>query len=382
MSRVSSDCERTVCIVKPHAFGQRAQVESSLIAHGFVVLEKRECTLTRARVTRLYVHHYGMPFFNALVDCMVAGPVCIMLLRHKPHGGAVPCASAVAELRHVVGPSDPTMARAVNPDCLRALYGGSSRILNGLHASKNAAEAAREEDVLFGRVPQRLILFGPPASGKGTQADLLVQAYGVVHISTGDLLRRHVKDATPLGLEIKQYLDTGRLVPDALVTRLTLDRLAQADCVSRGFCLDGFPRTPTQAQSLIDAGLAVSRFLVIAADNEALVARVAGRRFDPKTGATYHVTHNPPPAGIVADRCVIRSDDRAEVVRARLATYDSTVAGVVRQFHDVAVVDAGTSGIWLVFSQLVRAIEQEGARDNVAIRTKSANQKSRLTANL
>jgi adenylate kinase len=184
-------------------------------------------------------------------------------------------------------------------------------------------------------------------------------------------------------MEIKEYLNTGRLVPDALVTKLTLDRLAEKDCVERGWILDGFPRTPVQAASLIDAGLQVNKLLVLAAEKEALVRRVAGRRFDPKTSSTYHIEFNPPPPGIVADRCVIRADDREEVIRARLDTYENTVAGVVRQFHDVVVVQSDArSGIWHVFTQIVRSLETEGTRANVAIRTKSANQKRRLTARL
>jgi adenylate kinase len=220
-------------------------------------------------------------------------------------------------------------------------------------------------------------------SGKGTQADLLVSAYGLVHLSTGDLLRKQVRDGTALGLSIKEYLDSGALVPDALITRLTLERLEQEDCKRNGWLLDGYPRTPQQAQSLIDAGLEVNKLIMLAADRESLVQRVSGRRFDPKTGTTYHIKHNPPPAGIVASRCIIRADDREEVIRARLDTYEATVAGVVRQFHDVVVVQSDArAGIVHVFAQIVRALEQEGTRQNVAIRTKSANQKRRLTARL
>ncbi len=147
--------------------------------------------------------------------------------------------------------------------------------------------------------------------------------------------------------------------------------------------LDGFPRTPVQAQSLIDAGLEVSKLIVLAAENETLVRRVAGRRFDPKTGATYHIDHNPPPPGPVAERCVIRSDDAEHVIRARLALYDATVAGVVRQFHDCVLVQSDArAGIQFVFAQVVRALEQEGTRPNVAIRSKSSRQKRRLTSAL
>lgn len=143
------------------------------------------------------------------------------------------------------------------------------------------------------------------------------------------------------------------------------------------------PGTPVQAQSLIDAGLELNSFVVIGADYDALVQRVGGRRFDPKTGATYHIQFNPPPVGLVADRCVIRSDDTPEVMRARLATYDATVAGVVKQFADVRVVQCDArAGIFDVFAQIARCIENAGTRSNIAIRAKSANTKRRLTANL
>ena len=240
MSRPSApappEVERTICIVKPSAYAHRAAVEAKLVAHEFTVVQKQERTLTRAQATRLYLHHYGMPFFEGLVAHMTSGPVCVMLLART---------GAVAELRHMVGPSDPIMARQVDASCLRAVYGGSTLLENGLHASKSLSEATREEDVLFLRFKRTMILFGPPASGKGTQAELLIQAYGLVHISTGDLLRAHVKDGTPLGRTIKQCLDAGRLVPDELVTELTLERLAQPDCESQGWILDGF-RTTTR----------------------------------------------------------------------------------------------------------------------------------------
>ncbi len=230
-----ADAQRTICIVKPNAFAHRAAIEARLREHGFVVLEKQERTLTKAQVTRLYVTgHYGLPYFDALVASMTSGgAVCVLVLSRSisRSGGS----SAVAELRHLVGPTDPVMARAVDAQCLRALYGGQTLLENGVHASKTAAEAAREEDVFCRTVRRTVILFGPPASGKGTQADLLVSAYGLIHISTGDLLRKHVREGTPLGLEIKQFIDSGRLVPDALITRLTLQRLAEADCQKFGW---------------------------------------------------------------------------------------------------------------------------------------------------
>lgn len=254
------ELERTLCIVKPSAYAKRASIESTLVAHEFSVVAKQERTLTRAQATRLYLAHFGMPHFEGLIASMISGPVCVLLLARI---------GAVAELRHLVGPTDPVMARQVDATCLRAVYGGSTLLENGIHASKSLAEAAREEDVCFLRNKRTLILFGPPASGKGTQAELLIQSYGLVHISTGDLLRAHVKDGTPLGRTIKQFLEAGQLVPDELVTELTLERLAQPDCESQGWILDGFrtrhiqrSEQPNHARSLHRQSLTRLLFVV------------------------------------------------------------------------------------------------------------------------
>lgn len=374
---------------------------------GFGILQRRETTLSQAQATRLAVHHFGLPYFSALLETWTSGPIVALLLVRV---------EAIAELRHLVGPFDPHMARAVNPESLRARF-GKSGVLNAVHASKSREDFEREDDALFMRKKRSVILFGPPASGKGTQCEvrrvdhterarvcsslssifadvarsrvllcqMLVSAYGMVHVSTGDLLRAHVKDGTEIGREIKSYLDAGKLVPDALVTRLTLERLEQPDVQERGFILDGFPRTPVQAQSLIDAGLVVDRFIALAADYEQLVRRVAGRRFDPKTLTVYHTEYNPPPPGLVADRCVQRSDDTPEVMRARLKTYDETVGPVMRMFRNdaMAIVDCGAP-ILAVFAQISRALEKDGTKrnNNAAIRQKSANMRHRLTARL
>ena len=146
--------------------------------------------------------------------------------------------------------------------------------------------------------------------------------------------------------------------------------------------VDGFPRTPVQAQSLIDAGLVINRFVVLGANYDDLVKRVSGRRTDPKTGATYHIEYNPPPPGPIADRCVVRNDDKPEVIRARLHTYDTTIAGVIKQFHDVAVIQCGKMGVYDCFTHIVRSLDTEGVRENLAIRSKSTNARRRLTARL
>lgn len=148
--------ERTLCLVKPGAFAHREAIVATLQKNEFEVIERRETTLTRAQATRLYVQHYGLQFFDALIESMTSGPICILLLQRV---------NAISELRHLVGPTDPAMARQVDASCLRAIY-GRTNVENGLHASKNAVEVEREEDALFQRKKRTMILFGPPASGQ------------------------------------------------------------------------------------------------------------------------------------------------------------------------------------------------------------------------
>ena len=156
MSSPASELEKTILIVKPSAYAQREAIIAILQSHDFFILQRRDTTLTRAQAVRLYTQHYGMRFYDGLIASMIAGPLCVLILQRR---------SAIAELRHLVGPTDPAMAKQVDVNCLRALY-GKSALENGVHASKNATEAAREEDALFQRLKRTIILFGAPASGK------------------------------------------------------------------------------------------------------------------------------------------------------------------------------------------------------------------------
>ena len=169
-----------------------------------------------------------------------------------------------------------------------------------------------------------IILMGPPGAGKGTQAEKLVEKFGVVHISTGDMFRKAVKEETALGLEAKRYMDSGQLVPDELVIGIIKERMAQPDCAG-GFILDGFPRTVAQAEALDQMGVAIDRVIEIDVPDEAIVTRMSGRRVCEGCGASYHMTHNPPAAEGVCDKCggklVTRKDDDPKTVQQRLETY-------------------------------------------------------------
>ncbi|RLN86369.1 hypothetical protein BBJ28_00006965 [Nothophytophthora sp. Chile5] len=183
--------------------------------------------------------------------------------------------------------------------------------------------------------PPRLVILGPPAGGKGTQCELLVDLLGVVHLSTGNILRQAIQDKSPLGLQVQQFTDSGELVPDELIVDVVLDRLAQPDCKAHGWLLDGFPRTPGQAQALLSAhgGAATPDcILELEVPDAEVIRRIAGRRMDPQTGKTYHVEFNPPPAEI-QDRVVQRSDDTEEKLRTRLTQFHAHSEAVREVFE-------------------------------------------------
>ena len=178
-----------------------------------------------------------------------------------------------------------------------------------------------------------MILVGPPGAGKGTQAARLVDTFKIPHISSGDMLRAAVKEGTALGVEADGYMKAGQLVPDDLVIRMILERIAKADC-AKGFMLDGFPRTRPQAEALDNAmkqaGVALDAVVLIEVPDALIIERTTGRRSDPKTGRIYHIKHDPPPAGL---EVVHRKDDTTEACTTRLAKYHSETAPIV-PFYD------------------------------------------------
>ena len=171
-----------------------------------------------------------------------------------------------------------------------------------------------------------IILFGPPGAGKGTQADLISNYYGIPTISTGNLIRAAVEEGTPLGIAAKGYMDSGSLVPNDLVIGLIKERIAKEDC-QRGFILDGFPRTVDQAKALDDFKVRIRAVLMIEVSDAAIMKRMGGRRVCSVKGcgASYHVLYNPPAKEGVCDKCgeklVVRDDDNPDVVENRLSVY-------------------------------------------------------------
>jgi len=170
-----------------------------------------------------------------------------------------------------------------------------------------------------------LVLMGLPGAGKGTQAERIVDKYGIPHISTGDMFRAAIKEGTELGLQAKSFMDQGALVPDEVTIGIVRERLSKEDC-AKGYLLDGFPRTVAQAEALEEITSSLDRkinyVINIDVDQEILMERLTGRRICRSCGSTYHLVFNPPAKDGVCDRCggelYQRADDNAETVENRL----------------------------------------------------------------
>ena len=178
----------------------------------------------------------------------------------------------------------------------------------------------------------KLILLGAPGAGKGTQAKFICEKFGIPQISTGDMLRAQVKAGTPLGLEAKKHMDSGGLVPDAVIIGMVKDRLAQDDC-KNGYLFDGFPRTIPQADAMKDAGVPLDFVLEVDVPDADIIDRMAGRRVHLASGRTYHVKYNPPKVAgkddVTGEDLIQRDDDKEETVKKRLEIYHSQTKPLV-----------------------------------------------------
>lgn len=208
----------------------------------------------------------------------------------------------------------------------------------------------------------KLIMFGPPGAGKGTQADILGRRYGIKKISTGDALREVIRSGSELGEQVKDLMDQGKFVPDEIVTEIIRDRVSSPDCAN-GFILDGFPRNLTQAEALVDMGIKVNKALLIDVPDEVLVDRVQGRVMCDKCGASYHLKNNPPAVEGVCDKCgghlEARSDDRPETVQARLKVYHELTDPVVDFYRNRGVLSEidGTTSIENTTAEILKILE-------------------------
>ncbi|MDD4863295.1 MAG: adenylate kinase [Alishewanella agri] len=185
----------------------------------------------------------------------------------------------------------------------------------------------------------RIILLGAPGAGKGTQAQFLMNKYGIPQISTGDMLRAAIKEGSELGLAAKKIMDAGQLVSDDLIIGLVKERVAKADC-AKGFLLDGFPRTIPQADAMQEAGIKVDHVIEFDVPDDVIVERMSGRRVHPASGRVYHLVYNPPKVAGKDDETgedlVIRADDVEETVRKRLAIYHEQTELLVGYYRKAA----------------------------------------------
>ena len=211
----------------------------------------------------------------------------------------------------------------------------------------------------------KIIMLGAPGAGKGTQAKMIAEKYGLPHISTGDFFRANIKNGTELGKEAKEYMDKGLLVPDELTVRLLLDRVAQDDC-KNGYVLDGFPRTIPQAEvldeKLSELGEKVDYAINVDVPDENIVNRMSGRRACLNCGATYHIVSIPPKKEGICDVCgselVLRDDDRPETVQNRLKVYHEQTQPLIDFYEKKGVLRSvdGTLPMEEVFTAITKIL--------------------------
>ena len=212
----------------------------------------------------------------------------------------------------------------------------------------------------------KIIMLGAPGAGKGTQAKMLADKYGIPHISTGDIFRANIKNETELGKKAKEYMDQGLLVPDELTVNLVVDRIKQDDC-NKGYILDGFPRTIPQAESLDKALEELNDKLDYAINvevpDENIVKRMSGRRACVGCGATYHIVHIPTKVEGICDRCgkelILRDDDKPETVQKRLTVYHEQTQPLIDYYQGKGILKEvdGTVDMKDVFNAIVNVLE-------------------------
>ena len=214
-------------------------------------------------------------------------------------------------------------------------------------------------------MPVKIVLLGPPGAGKGTQAKSISNRYSIPHISTGDIFRKNISEATPLGIEAKGYMDKGLLVPDEVTINMVKDRLTWEDC-KNGYLLDGFPRTVAQAEAL-EAFLnsrdeKIDTALLIDVPMEFILERMTGRRVCGSCGASYHVKFNPTKVEGICDACgeklILRDDDKPETVKNRLSVYHEQTQPLIEYYSGKGVLKEvdGTQPMDDVFAAIVKIL--------------------------
>ncbi|MFT4712950.1 MAG: adenylate kinase [Candidatus Azotimanducaceae bacterium] len=207
----------------------------------------------------------------------------------------------------------------------------------------------------------KMILLGAPGVGKGTQAKLVMEKFGIPQISTGDMLREAIQAGSPLGIKVKAVLESGALVTDGIIIDLVKERIQQPDC-KKGFLFDGFPRTIPQAQALVDENIVIDSVIEIKVPEEEIVQRLSGRRVHPGSGRIYHVLFDPPKIEDKDDETgeplIQRDDDTEETVHERLKVYAEQTEPLVAFYRTIS----SESGSTLSYN----AIDGLGSTDDIS----------------
>ena len=209
----------------------------------------------------------------------------------------------------------------------------------------------------------RILLLGPPGGGKGTQSKFLMAQYNIPQISTGDMLRAHVKNDTSLGKKAKEFMDKGELVTDSLILDMMEVRFEEKDC-ENGFILDGFPRTIKQAEGLDKLFQKTNQKLdyvvVIDVEDDEIVSRMGGRRMHPESGRVYHIKYNPPKNegkdDVTNEPLIIRDDDKEETVRNRLLVYHNQTKPLINYYRQNVININGSQPIDKVKSNIIEKL--------------------------
>ena len=206
----------------------------------------------------------------------------------------------------------------------------------------------------------RILLLGPPGGGKGTQSKFLMEQYNIPQISTGDMLRAHVKNDTNLGKKAKEFMDKGELVTDSLIFDMMILRFEEGDC-KNGFILDGFPRNIAQAKGLDllleKINQKLDHVIVINVIDDDIVERMGGRRVHLQSGRTYHIKYNPPKKQNLDDKTneplIIRDDDKEKTVRNRLSVYHNQTKPLIKFYKDSVINIDGSQNIQAVKNNIL-----------------------------
>ena len=211
----------------------------------------------------------------------------------------------------------------------------------------------------------KIIMLGAPGAGKGTQAKKIAEKYGIPHISTGDIFRANIKAGTELGKKAKEFMDKAALVPDEITIGMLMDRIDEADC-TKGYVLDGFPRTIPQADSLTQAlsgrGEKIDYAIDVDVPDDNIVQRMGGRRACVSCGATYHIVYNAPKKEDTCDVCgaklVLRDDDKPETVKKRLEVYHAQTQPLIDYYGKAGILHSvdGTKDLKDVFVDIVNIL--------------------------